>query len=400
MKRIAASLLTCALACGGSESLAPASEGKAAPAKDPGQRIAEASKQAQALAGPITAASMTDLGAPPASAAVCLSQDDPDAYDVSPVVVDAKGDVFALDVFGGQVIVQPGGDREAAKVLAAVSRTHPLLDERLLDMVDDGDRIVFSSVRRNFDDSEMAWAVRAVPKTGGTARVLAKGDGARTMVDDLAIDAQHIYLERNRLGPEHYEAELFRMPREGGELERVAGGMGVPAAWTVHDGTVVVAKRRGDGSELVRIAVGAEPEVIATTEDVVGSLATAHGTLYYLMRDSRIGRDPGVRLFALDGSTNGSTNGSAGEAVAAFNGWMTPLHVDAGVLYWTEHVSDALDAAQRVRARTGRHALNATLHHAIGHGQGWTVEDGRVYWGTPQCVQSATLAPLAGQETR
>lgn len=396
MKRIAASLLTCALACGGSPSLAPASDDKPVPAKDPGQRVAEASAQAQALDGPITAASMTDLSAPPASAAACLTQDDPDAYDVSPVVVDAKGDVFALDEFGGQVIVQPGGDRETAKVLATVPRTHPLLDEQLLDLVDDGDRIVFSSVRRNFDDSAMAWAVRAVPKTGGTAQVLAKGDGARTMVGDLAIDAQHIYLERSKLGPEHYEAELFRMPREGGELERVAGGMGVPAAWTVHDGTVVVAKRRGDGSELVQIAVGAEPEVIATTEDVVGSLATAHGTLYYLMRDFRIGRAPGVRLFALDRSANESTS----EAVAAFNGWTTPLHVDAGVLYWTEHVSEALDAAQRVRARPGRNALNATLHHAIGHGQGWTVEDGRVYWGTPQCVQSAALAPLAGQETR
>lgn len=386
MKRIAASLLTCALACGGSESVAPASNGEAAPA------VQRATEQVQALAGPITAASMTDLTAPPPGAAACLTQDDPDAYDVSPVVVDAKGDVYALDEFGGQVIVQPGGVREQAKVLAAVSRTHPLLDEQLLDLVDDGDRIVFSSVRRNFDDSEMAWAVRAVPKAGGTAKVLAKGDGPRTMVSDLAIDAQHVYLERSKLGPEHYEAELFRMPREGGELEHVAGGMGVPAAWTVHDGTVVVAERRDDGSALVRIGVGAEPEVVATTDDVVGSVAMAHGTLYYLMRDLRIGRAPGVRLFAIDGSRT--------EAVAAFAGWTTPLHVDAGVLYWTEHVSEALDAAQRVRARPSRNGLNATLHHAIGHGQGWTVEDGRVYWGTPQCVQSAALAPLAGQETR
>lgn len=33
-----------------------------------------------------------------------------------------------------------------------------------------------------------------VPNAGGTAKVLAKGDGARTMVGDLAIDAQHICL--------------------------------------------------------------------------------------------------------------------------------------------------------------------------------------------------------------
>lgn len=338
-----------------------------------------------ASAGPITAARMIDLPRPAPRRPACVDQADPYALDTWPVVVDPRGDVITMDDFGGQLVLQPAGALERARVLAAVPRTNPLVDEQLGQLAIDDATVFFLSNLRNFDASEAAWAVRAVPREGGAALVVARGSTPHGYAASLAVDAAHVYfLHHHRQGDE-LEGTVWRVPKHGGEPVPVVRGLGGHFAWFLADDEIFYHARTH--AEIRRVpAAGGEPRLVVPTPEAPGTMLVAAGSLYFTTADLDApgGTQIVLQALALTGSPVPRT-------LARFDGWLSSVRHDGQSVYWAEFTTEAIDAPQRVRVKTGD-APPHTGYEPIGHSEAWAVHDGKVYWGTTRCVRSAALA--------
>jgi hypothetical protein len=338
-----------------------------------------------ASSGPITAARMNELPAPAPARPVCVEQSDPYALATWPVVVDRAGDVFTVDGFGGQVLTQPGGSLADARVLAAV----PILElghsEELGQLAIDDTTVFFTSNLRNFDASESAWAVRAAPRAGGAAIVLARGDAPRGFAASLFVDASHVYFLHDEHRGEHIVGTLWRVPKGGGAPAPVVQGLGDHFAWFLAGDEIFY--HSPERQEIRRVSTaGGEPRtVVATTSASPGWILVAAGSLYFTTAEpSAQGATIMLHAVELEGP-------SAARTIASYDGWLSSVRHDGQSVYWAEFTDDAIDAPQRVIAKTGS-APPRTVYEPIGHSEAWAIHDGKVYWGTTRCVRSAALA--------
>lgn len=338
-----------------------------------------------ASAGPITAARMVDLPAPKAGRPVCIDQADPYALATWPVVVDRRGDVITMDDFGGQLVVQPAGSLAEARVLAAVPRTNPLVDEQLGELAIDDTTVFFLSNLRNFDASEAAWAVRAVPRAGGAALVIARGETPDGYAASLAVDATHVYFLHHAPQGQHLEGTVWRVAKHGGEPVPVVRGLGAHFAWFLAGDEIFYHSRAH--AEIRRVpTAGGEPRLVVATPEAPGAMLVAAGALYFTTADLSVRDGPQLRLHAvaLAGAPSVRT-------IARYDGWLSSVRHDGESVYWAEFTDDSLDAPQRVLTQAGD-APPRVVYEPIGRSEAWAIHDGKVYWGTTRCVLSAALA--------
>lgn len=336
-----------------------------------------------ASVGPISAARMIELPAPSVERPVCIGQADPYALNAWPVVVDRRGDVFAADDFGGQIVVQPAGSLENARALAAVPRINPWGDEQLGWLAVDDSTVFFTSNLRNFDASESAWAVRAVPKAGGAAVVLARGDAPGGFTSSLALDDASVYFLHDVPQGTRSDGTLWRVDKRGGEPVPVVRGLGAHFAWCLAGDEIFY--HSPEHAEIRKLATaGGEPTTVVSTSIAPGRILVAGGSLYFTT--ATLSAEPAARI-TLYGS---DLETPSAQAIASYDGWLSSVRHDGESVYWAEFTEDSIDAPQRVMARTGS-APPHVAYEPIGHSEAWEIHDGKVYWGTTRCVRSAEL---------
>lgn len=305
----------------------------------------------------------------------------PDLLGVGPFAIDEDGTVFTADGDAGEVLVQPGGDWSRAQALVRTPDNASGRREELLGLAMDATHVFFASVVRTPDGSRSVFAIRAVPKAGGTARVLARGDCVGGVVHDVAVDATHVYWVHTHRTDGVSQASVRRVPKEGGAVETVVPDLGGFRTYAIVDGALIYAVGDRTRERLERVPVaGGLAVVLHQADEVIGAIAADGGVIVFTVRDPDMAH---MHVFELP------TGGEVRE-VATFDGFPEALRRHGGHTYWAEFTAEPLGAPMRIMS-VGPDGSPHEVATGVRRGARWTIARGRVYWGTVRGVVSAPL---------
>lgn len=281
----------------------------------------------------------------------------PPAADAEPgaFVVDG-GDIYAAYTYDGLIAVHPakGAPRSLVK-----ARQLPR-DEEIFDLALDATHVWFTSVSRSSDGSHAAYALRRVPKSGGTATVVTRGAlGDNGLATKVFVDDAHVWFLRSSAP---FVFDLVKLPKAGGAEQTIVRDLAgfSPVAF---DGDRFYVYTAGS---VAWVPKGGGPVTpIATTDDEVRSIVTSATDVYYTVRDKA-----GVRLYQAP---------KAGKArvIASYVAVQPDLFFDRGALYRNE-ATKGIPSPHRIVTELATGAFTAA--EGAPSGQYWRVQDGVAYW--------------------
>ncbi|MEZ4338139.1 MAG: hypothetical protein R3B82_16080 [Sandaracinaceae bacterium] len=358
---------------------------EAQPAPVPAHPFVPPQMDLRPATGPITPALFVDLApasGPPGRGGLTTDAPliSPDVLGVGPFAVDDDGAVFTNDSDLGEVLVQPDGDWSRARALVRTPANASGRREELLGLAMDATHVYVSSVVRAVDGEPSVFAIRAVPKGGGEARVLARGECPGGVVADVSVDDTHAYWVHTRRVDGVSTSTIQRAPKAGGPIETIVADLGGFYAYALVDGAVVYATGDRFRERIERVpASGGPAEVLHQADDLVGAIVGDANGIAFTVRDPDMSH---VHVFELP-------PGGEAREVAVFAGFPSSLCRDAGRTYWAEFTSEELSAPMRVMTETD--GAPREVAAGVPRGAHWTIARGRVYWGTDRGVASAAL---------
>ena len=267
--------------------------------------------------------------------------------------VDSTGEVFVVDSKREEklqeIVVQPADGPPRA--LVRTQRLPGPFTEELFDVVIDSTNLYFASNVRMPDAAKVAYAVRAVPKAGGPARILVRRDlAADGLATDLLIDDAALYLlmQGDEPGADRYAASVARIPKAGGDPVHVATNIRGHYPFAIDDEFLYYEAQQPQpaGSalrpgQLVRVPkAGGAAQNIASTADSVGKIVVDKDYVIYTMQADRL-----MAIYRVPKA------GGAPEELARFDGFPTGIAIDGGVVYWLV-LAEQLQAPAQLFART------------------------------------------------
>lgn len=305
--------------------------------------------------------------------------------DVGAMAVDTNGDVYVLDRGTDEVVVEPQGSIPEARLVTRIPPFGGGLREELFGIAVDGANVYFSSDVRSHDGSQCAYAIRAVPKEGGVARVIARGEARGGLATDVLVDDASLFFLRQvnedlDAGGIRLVGEVIRVPKAGGATETVATGLGGFFAFALDGDFLDYARPDRDGGPLMRVGKRlGTPQALVTTTGAVMGIAVGASHVYYTERQVDKGRIALARIPAAGGKP---------EPLGDYAGFGA-LVFDGGRVFWSEDGDDKDHSRVMALAESG-----GEPHRVFGElprGRYWTVRGGKVYWSIGTGVVSRPL---------
>ena len=271
-------------------------------------------------------------------------------------VVDTSGDVYAAYTYDGLIAVHPAA---GAPHMLVKARKLPR-DEEIFDLALDATDVWFTSVSRSSDGSHAAYALRRVPKSGGTATVVTRGAlGDGGLVTRVFVDEAHVWFLR---ASKPFVYDLVQVPKAGGAEQTIAHDLAgfSPVAFDGERFYVYT------GGSVGWVPKGGGPFTpIAATDDEVRSIVASQTDVYYTVRDK-----DGVRLYRAPKS------GKA-HMIGTYVAVQPDLFFDRGALYRNE-ATKGIPSPHRIVAELATGGLTAA--EGVPSGEYWRVQDGVAYW--------------------